>query len=302
MGKSLAKKSLFAGAVLGLSLITSCGGFDTVGEGNGSSGSGGLYELGIVLDQGTTITSRTPTVFINPETGEIRVETNPDEISGYVYYRYRGKNVSNAMRLYIIDARMCINGAGCYLININSTGSLLPSEKLRFGKHLELYKFTKPWLEVNPYEDTVINTTTKGLAITTPRWDNTLNLYLSDEYAGYGTIKRARAVSVYELVLNDQGQEMMGSLLCNTVGNRHSCIIERVNGAVSITFNANRKPNRVYVEYSEEFYVDLNKDITITNFSRKTTNSTDGYIYVKGQLSNGDTLQATLPIKFLIVR
>lgn len=292
---------LLAGTVLGLSLTFSCGGIDGIGFG---SGSGGSYELGIVLDQGTTIISRTPTVrILSQEYGTIEVNENPDEISGYIYYRYKGKNYDNAMRLYIQEAKICIEGVGCYNLGVGS--SMPPSDDTRttFGKlFLSQHKFTQPWLVVNPWEDTVINQRTITYSVSTPS-GNTLNLSLPDEKLGYRTLKYGRVMSVYEAVVNSQGQETKGSLLCNNIGNDDSCTISRnSDGVFTITFKEGSKPARVFIEYTVELYIDMNKDITITDADRKTTNTVNGYAYVKGKLDSGDTLEARLPIQFVIVR
>ncbi|MEM4311324.1 MAG: hypothetical protein QXX95_02945 [Nitrososphaerales archaeon] len=296
------RKAFLVGAIFSTSLLLSCGGIGAgTGAGNGSSGSDGLYELGIVLDNGTNITSKTPTVSYT-DTGTITVNENPDAISGYVYYIYKGKNYDSAMRLYIQEANICVNGIGCYPLGLG--GSLSPSDmtKTTFGiLYLSDYKFSKPWLEVNPYEDTVIKTYTYSFTIPVPS-GNTISYQLQDDYVGNGTIKKGRVINIYEVITNQQGQEEAGPLLCNNIGNTDNCTVSRDNnGLMTITFTGS-KPQKIMVEYTADLYVDLNRDITITDRDRKTTNTVDGYVYVKGKLDSGDTLQASLPIKFVIVR
>jgi hypothetical protein len=135
-----------------LGLLASCGG----GSGIGGDVSG-FYSLSVNLDQ-RDITS--PTV-----SGTLpNISIPPDTISGRVSLTYSG-SLSNPLRGVVQRARLCLDGLSCYALPISGVLTANASP-INFTLSLTAYKFSFPWIAVNPYEDTILTTAWETVSLT----------------------------------------------------------------------------------------------------------------------------------------
>jgi hypothetical protein len=137
-----------------LGLLASCGGESGVG-----GAVKGFYSLSVSLNE-SIITS--PAVSGDPSDGSLSIP--PDTISGRVSLAYSGTS-SSPLRGVIKKARLCLEGLSCYELPIG--GVLTPNgSPINFTISLSAYKYSLPWIAVNPYEDSILTTDWKTVSLT----------------------------------------------------------------------------------------------------------------------------------------
>jgi len=139
-----------------LGALFACGGGS--GETTGAGGSvRGFYSLSVRLNQ-TDITS--PSV-----SGTLPNITVPeDTISGSVSLTYSGTS-PNPLKGVIQRAQLCLDGLSCYSLPVSGVLTANASP-LSFSLSLNAYKFSLPWIAVNPYEDRVLSTSFQVVPLT----------------------------------------------------------------------------------------------------------------------------------------
>lgn len=142
-----------------LATTVSCGGGSVVGIGGSASG---FYGLSLSLD--TEITS--PTVEVDLATNPPTVRIPQDAIAGRLSLSYSGGSPT-PLRGLVQSARLCLQFTPERCYNLPLSGVLTANgNPLQFNVRLSDYKTGLPWLQVNPYEDRILQTNFRNVPLT----------------------------------------------------------------------------------------------------------------------------------------
>lgn len=145
---------LLSGLSLLAFVLAGCGGGGTSGIGATNRG---FYSLSLELNQRDI---ESPAVACTNCPQDISIP--PDRITGKVRLTYGG-SLQSPLRGFLQKARLCILDK-CYELPLS--GIIAPGAEVPIDISMNAHKFGLPWIAVNPYEDTVLNTSYNTVNLT----------------------------------------------------------------------------------------------------------------------------------------
>lgn len=273
-----------------LASAVSCGGGSIVGIGGSVTG---FYGLSLNL-QNAEITS--PAVEVDFEADPPTLSIPQDTIAGQLSLSYSGSS-QVPLRGLVQSAKLCFQFTSERCYNLPISGVLIPNgDPLQFNVQLSDYKTELPWLQVNPYEDRILQTSFQSVPIapanqgvTILQNSVTFSLPPTTIVAPYVYRVAGRVVEVY------QGN----TKLCDRNGG-NACTVQVNNNVVTVTFSGN-VPQDLTLRYSEDVKIDFNPDVDVEQVGRLPNATVPATVEVKVKLESGETLTARANVNFRVV-